>query len=413
MAGLGRNFTKLWAASTVSNIGDGIATAAAPLLIASITTDPVLVGMAMFVQQLPWLLFSLISGVYVDRLDRRTLIVVVNTLRALIIGGVAVAVWQDAATIPVIYAANFLLGTCETLGDNASATLIPAVVKDQDLPRANARMQTALVTVQRFAAPPSGAALFVLAAALPFAVNAATFVLAAGLVLLMRGVRQAPPPPAERRSVRADMAEGIRWLWGHRTIRLIAVSLLLMNITLMSGLSILVLYSRERLGLNEYGYGAFLTVTAAGGLIGALLAPRLQARFSDSLLLRIGLVIETLTHVGLALATTVWVAGPVMFAFGVHGAVLGAVTTTMRQRAVPERLRGRVQSVYLTFVFGGNALGALIGGPIAGWTGLTGPFWMSAAAMAVFTVFAWRPFGRHLARPASPRPAPDEVPAQR
>ncbi|MBE1563679.1 MFS family permease [Nonomuraea africana] len=139
---------------------------------------------------------------------------------------------------------------------------------------------------------------------------------------------------------------------------------------------------------------------AVGLLLGAAIAPRLQARFSDSLLLRVGLVIETLTHVGLALATTAWVAGPVLLAFGVHGSVLGAVITTLRQRAVPDELRGRVDSVYLWFSIGGAALGSLVGGVIARWLGITGPFWMSAVAMTVFTVLAWRPFGRRLA--ASP-----------
>ncbi|MDP9847053.1 MFS transporter [Streptosporangium lutulentum] len=399
MAGLGRNFNTLWAATAVSNIGDGIAAAAAPLLVASLTDDPVLVGLAVFVQQVPWLLFSLVSGVFVDRLDRRRLIVVINVLRGLIVGALTLAVWQDMATIPIIYAAGFLLGTCETLGDNASGTLVPMVVKSEDLPRANARMQTVFLVVNQFAAPPVGAALFVVAAALPFGINAVSFVLAAVLISTLRGVRQVVP--AGRRSVRADIGEGMRWLWHHSAIRMLAISLFLMNITLFAGFSILVLYSRERLGLNEYGYGILITVSAVGSLIGVMIAPRLQARFSDSLLLRIGLIIETLTHVGLALATTVWVAGPVLIAFGVHGSILGAVSVTLRQRSVPDELRGRVQSVYMMLVVGGSALGALVGGSIARWLGITGPFWVSAVVMAVLTVVAWRPFGRNFVSSAA------------
>jgi MFS family permease len=392
MAGLGRNFATLWAATVVSNIGDGIAVAAAPLLVASITDDPVLVGLAVFVQQLPWMLFSLVSGVFVDRLDRRRLIVVVNVLRGLVVGLLAVAVWRDVATIPLVYAAGFLVGTCETLGDNASGALVPMVVRSEDLPRANARMQTVFFAINGFVAKPVGAALFVVAAALPFGINAASFVLAAVLISTLRGVRQSVP--AERRSVRADIGEGMRWLWNHAAIRLLALALFLMNITLVAGFSILVLYSRDRLGLDEYGYGILIAASAVGSLIGARVAPRLQARFSDSLLLRAGLVIETLTHVGLALATTGWVAGAILVAFGIHGSILGAVSVTLRQRAVPDELRGRVESGYMMFVIGGSALGALIGGPIARWIGLTGPFWMSAVVMAVLTAVAWRPFGR-------------------
>ncbi|WP_329423830.1 MFS transporter [Streptosporangium sp. NBC_01495] len=394
MAGLGRGFNTLWAATIVSNIGDGIAAAAAPLLVASVTDDPVLVGLAVFVQQLPWVLFSLVSGVFVDRLDRRWLIVVVNVLRGLVVGVLALAVWQDMATIPVIYAAGFLLGTCETLSDNASGTLIPMIVKSADLPRANARMQTAFFAVNQFAAPPLGAALFVMATALPFGINAVTFVLAAVLFSTLRGVRRAAP--AERRSVRADIGEGLRWLWNHSTLRMLTVVLFLMNITYMAGFSILVLYSRDRLGLNEYGYGLLITAYAVGALTGAMIAPRLQRRFSDSLLLRAGLVVETLTHVGLALAGTVWVAGPVLIVFGVHCSILGAVSVTLRQRTVPDQLRGRVQSVYMMFAVGGFALGSLVGGLIARWIGITGPFWVSAVVMAVLMGVAWRPFGRRL-----------------
>jgi MFS family permease len=392
VAGLGRNFNRLWAAAAVSNIGDGIVAAAAPLLVASVTDDPVLVGLAVFVQQLPWLLFSLVSGVFVDRLDRQRLIVNVNLIRALVIGGLAVAVWHGAATIPVIYAAGFILGTCETLGDNASATLIPAVVKPADLPRANARLHAVLFLVNKFAGPPVGAAMFVLAAALPFGVNAVTFALAALFISTLRGVRGAPDAEPVRRTVRSDLAEGVRWLWREPVLRMITFVLFLMNVTMLAGFSILVLYA-GRLGLDEYGYGLLLTAGAVGGLVGVLVAPRLQARFRPSTLLRIGLLIETLTHVALALATDGWAAAAVLLVFGLHGSILGAVILTHRQRTVPAELRGRVQGAFMMLAVGGNALGALIGGPLARWLGITGPFWFSALAMTAVTVLAWRPFG--------------------
>jgi MFS family permease len=178
---------------------------------------------------------------------------------------------------------------------------------------------------------------------------------------------------------------------------MLTAALFLMNITFMAAFSILVLYSRDQLGLDEYGYGLLISAAAAGSLVGAMIAPRLQRRFSDSLLLRVGLVIETLTHVGLALAGTVWVAGPVLIIFGIHGSILGAVSVTLRQRTVPDELRGRVQSVYMMFSVGGMALGSLLGGLIARWIGITGPFWVSAVVMTVFTVVAWRAFGRQFA----------------
>ncbi|MEU6641438.1 MFS transporter [Saccharomonospora sp. NPDC046836] len=383
---LGADFAKLWTANAFTNIADGVALAAAPLLIASLTDDPVLVAGAVFVQQLPWLLFSLISGAYVDRLDRRRLLVVVNLLRGLVIGGLAVAVWSGTATIAMIYVAFFLVGT-------ASGAILPAIVDDAALPSANARLFALYFVANQFVAPPLGAALFAFAAALPFGVNAVAFVLA---VPLLGALARITPSSVERRPLWTEIGEGLRWLWGHQVLRMLALSICLMNITMLASFAILVLYARERLGLGEVGYGLLLTATAAGGLLGTTIASRLRARFPDSVLLRAGLVVETLTHASLALADAPWQAIATLVMFGVHGLLWGVVSTTWRQRVVPDRLRGRVNSVYLLFSVGGAALGSLISGPLAAAFGVTAPFWCSAVVMTGMTVTAWRTLGRRL-----------------
>jgi MFS family permease len=399
--GLGPDFRILWAANSVSTLGDGMVAAAAPLLVASVCDDPVLVGLAVFVQQLPWLLLSLVSGVLIDRLDKQRLIVAVNVLRAALTAVLTVAVWSGHASIPVIYVIAFLLGTGETLAETAAATLVPAVVRAELLPKANARLHGSYFVLNKFAGRPLGASLFVLAAAVPFGLDATSFLVAAVLVAAMRGVRQDRAPAAAAAggrspSVRADMAEGLRWLWDEPVIRMMSVALCLMNVTLIAGMSIMVLYARDRLGLSGVGYGLLLSASAVGGVFGVLLAPRLQSRFRVSVLLRAGLVVETLTHAGLAASTTAWAAASVLVAFGVHSSVLAGVETTFRQRRVPEELRGRVHSAFMMFAYGGNVLGALIGGPLAAWHGVTAPFWFSAAAMTLLTAVAWRPFGRNL-----------------
>ena len=108
---LGFRFRRLWTAATLTNLGDGAFLAAGPLLVASVSTDPLAVGGAVAVQQLPWLLFALVSGALVDRLDRRLLIVVVNVARALVLGLLAVVILLDVASLALIYAALFVLGT--------------------------------------------------------------------------------------------------------------------------------------------------------------------------------------------------------------------------------------------------------------------------------------------------------------
>src|SRR5262245_29770149 len=178
---------------------------AGPLLVASLTTDPALVAGAAFAQQLPWLLFSLISGAYVDRLDRRRLIVTVNLLRGLALGALVAAVASDIVSVPIVYAVFFLLGVGETLADTAAAAFLPAIVAADRLPSANARLMATFTIANQFLAKPLGAWLFVIAAALPFGMDALSFAVAAALVATIRPVVPAEPP-APRGSLRTDIA---------------------------------------------------------------------------------------------------------------------------------------------------------------------------------------------------------------
>ncbi len=389
---LGRGFVPLWSASAVSNVGDGISLAAGPLLVASLTDDPALIAGAAFAQQLPWLLFSLISGAYVDRLDRRLLVVSVNLVRATVLTLLAAAVAAGAHNVLLVYLAFFVLGTAETLADNASVTLLPSVVPAKALPSANARLMGTQILANQLVGPPLGAWLFVVAAALPFGANAATFLAAAALLSLLPRQVGRSSEPVERRRLRVEIAEGVRWLWHHRVLRMLAVSLSLMNLTLFGAFSILVLYARDRLGLPEIGYGLLLACSAVGGLAGSVVAGPLERRFGASLLLRVGLVIETATHLVFALTRSPWVAGVTYLVFGLHAIVWGVVTLSIRQRVVPARLLGRVNSVYYLFSIGGAALGALSGGLIARTFGLTAPFWTAFGLMVGLTAVAWRLF---------------------
>ncbi len=146
----------------------------------SLTGDPGLVAGAALVQQLPWLLFALLSGVYVDRLDRRRLIVSGSTPPgAAVLAGLAVTVATDTVTVPLIYVAFFLLGTGETLADSAYQAVLPSLVPDEHLERANARLMATFVVGNQLAAKPLGAYLFVVGAAVPFGFDATTFLVAA------------------------------------------------------------------------------------------------------------------------------------------------------------------------------------------------------------------------------------------
>ncbi|GHJ55000.1 MFS transporter [Micromonospora chersina] len=395
---LGPDFHRLWIASAVSNLGDGVTLVAAPLLVASLNPDPAAVAAAALAPQLPWLLLSLLSGALVDRLDRRRLIIAVNIGRALVLAALAGAVLAGTATVPLVCLAFFLTGVGETLADTAAGALLPSVVPADRLEQANSRLSATFMIGNQFVAKPLGAYLFVGAAALPFGFDAATFGTAALLLALLRWrpvpSATTPAPPVARRSLRADVAEGVRALWAVPVLRTLAGCIAVMNVAFCAAFAAFVLYARQRLGLAEVGYGLLLTASALGGLAGSTLATRLRFRFGTPALLRAGLLIEIALQLVLAGTRHPLVAGAALAVWGVHAMVWGVLVVSLRQRLVPDRLRGRVNSVYALADLGGAALGTVTGGVLARATGsILAPFWLAAATLTVLTALVWRRLG--------------------
>jgi predicted MFS family arabinose efflux permease len=251
-------------------------------------------------------------------------------------------------------------------------------------------MYANFTVLNQFAAKPVGAWLYVVSAAIPFAVNALTFALSAAL---LAGLRSVPAPPADRpRSrLRADIAEGVRWLLRHRLLRTLALTMAVGNVVFGAAFAIFVLYATERLGLTSVGYGVLLVAFAVGGLLGTVVAPRLIRSAGPPTLLRAGLVIETALHATLALTRSPWAVAAMIVVFGVHTTVWGVIVTTVRQRDVPPAMYGRITSVYALLDLGGAALGALLGGAVAAAYGIVATYATAAVAMAVLAVVVWRP----------------------
>jgi MFS family permease len=375
------------------------------------TGSPLVVSGTVFAATLPWLLFSLVSGGLVDRLDRRRVMVVVDWIRAVAIGGLGVAVTLHWGGVWLVYAVTFLLGTGETLFRAANLSVLPGLVPAELLERANGRLGAARTVAHDMLAGPLGGFLFAAAAATPFLLDAGSFAAGAVLLALLPGTFRAtvadPVPGAGtgRRSLRAEILEGTRWLLAHRLLRTLAVLIGLLNVTLTAALSILVLVATRRLGLGSVGYGLLFTALAVGGLLGALIGERLIRRFTASVTLRVGLVIETGFHLTLALSRSPIVVGVALAVFGVHGALWTIVSTSLRQRLTPEPMLGRVNSAYLFLAAGGNSLGALLGGLVATHFGLTAPYWIGFVVAAAVTAATWRVLDRPTIAAAYRQPA--------
>lgn len=396
----GTSFRWLVSSSWASNLGDGVALAAGPLLVASLTDSAFLVALAATLQWLPPMLFGLLAGVVTDRVDRRRLVAAMDLTRAGVLTGLTAAVWSGRESIGLVLAALFVLGTAEVFADNASATLLPMLVAKVDLATGNQRIQGGFLVANQMAGPPLGAALFALGSAVPFGAQAAVTALAAALVTKVRLPAHGRDPD-ERRHLWQEILEGLRWTARHPAVRTLVLTIFIFNITWGAAWSVLVLYAAQRLGLDEVGYGLIATVTALGGAVGMGAYGWLTRRLSLGQIMRIGLVIETLTHLGLALTRSPWVAMPIFFVFGAHAFVWGTTSTTVRQRAVPTHLQGRVGAVNLVGVTGGLVIGSLVGGALAqGWS-VTAPFWFAFAGSAVFVVLIWREL-RHIAHDDTP-----------
>lgn len=389
-ARLGSSFRWLWATSTVNNAADGVAIAAGPLLVASQTRDPFLVSLALLAEYLPAMVFGILGGAIADRVDRRRMVQVVNLGRAIVLAVLVATIVTGTVSIVVVLAALFVLGTAETFADSAASTLLPGIVRREDLGIANARMQGALLLTNQLLLPPIGAFLFAVGAAIPFAANAAGFVL--GAVLISRVVTRPPERIGEGSGLRGEMVEGIRWLLHHPPMRTLALTILAFNVTYGAAWSVLVLYARERLGMNEVGFGLLTTAIAVGGVIGIVSYGALERRFALGDIMRVGLMIETATHLVLAITTLPAVALVTLVVFGAHAFVWGTTSTVVRQRAVPDELLGRVGGVYRVALVGGIVIGTPIGGLLARTFEITTPFWFGFVGSAVLVAILWRQF---------------------
>jgi len=390
---LGSSFRWLLASSWTSQLGDGLALAAGPLLVASQTHRPFLVALAAVLQRLPWLVFGLHAGAFADRLDRRRMVVVSDALRVVVLVVLSATIATGRVNVAAVLLAMLLIGVAEVFTDSASRTLLPMLVRRDDLGIANARMMTGAIALNQLAGPPIGAFLFAAGMALPFVTQAVCVAL--GVVLVMR---VATPKGAVRQvvdtHVRQDIVEGVRWLLGHSAVRTLAVAILTFNVTWAAAWAVLVLYSTQVLGLGPVGYGALTTVAAAGGLLSTSCYGWLERHVPLALLMRGCLTLEVLMHLGFALNRSPAVAFAIMFGFGCYAFVWGTVSQSVRQRAVPTEFQGRVGAVYAVGLYAGIVIGQLLGGLIADHWGLIAPFWFAFVGSGVTLALMWRPLGQ-------------------
>jgi MFS family permease len=381
-AKLGRAYWKLWSATAISNLGDGVSGVAYPWLASAVTRSPLLIAAAGFASRLPWLVFTLHAGVITDRFDRRKLILAMDLFRGILTVFVGVVVLLNGESLPslnelssitdmetnwalyltLIFSA-FLFGLAEVLRDNSAQTLMPSVVAEENLERANGRMWSAESLTNSFIGPPLGSLLIGISIFIPFFFDAASFFVAVALIASISGsFKPVSQKPREKVNFKVEIKEGFSWLWAHPLLRPMAIILGFMNGLGSMITATYILFAQEVLKTSVFVFAVLGMAAAVGGIIGGLLAPKISEVLGSGPSLWLAMI---LAPIGSAIIgfTSTWQVVWVVTVFQTITAILwNTITVSLRQSIIPSHLLGRVNSVYRFFAWGSIPIGMFLGG---------------------------------------------------
>jgi len=376
MKGLPTNFWRLWGASAVSNLADGIFFIVLPLLAVRLTESPLLISGLALVSRLPWLVFVLIAGALADRMDRRRTMRNVQLFRVVAVGVLVVLSLVDGLSLPVLYVAALALGVAETFFDTAAQSILPSIVGKEQLPSANGRLYAVELVANQFVGPPLGGLLIVVS--LPLALGSSVIgyaIAAVGLSIIVGNFKPVRTGPPTR--LTADIGEGLRYLWDRPVLRTLAMMVGIMNLASAATQAIFVLFALGPMGLSEPEFGVLITTFAIGSLVGSFTAAALERRFGRVPLLFACVIVTAVGFAVPAFTTNVFIIGGSFAITGLVIVVWNVITVSLRQRIVPDHLLGRLNSAYRLLAWGTQPIGALAGGLIGQFIGLQAVFVMA------------------------------------
>ncbi|MGC0144487.1 MFS transporter [Pseudactinotalea sp. Z1732] len=418
---LGANYWKLFSASALTNLGDGLMAIAVVWLASALTRDPLWITLVGLASRLPWLLFSLPAGVITDRYDRRYLVAAMDVARFVVVAVFAVVLLlhQEGLPTPAELAAGapepaqstlllialilmaLLLGFAEVLRDNTAQTLLPSIVDKRLLEKANGRMWGAETALNNFVGPPLAGFLVAIAIAIPFGANAVFLAISAVLIFSLKGSfrpRGATVQRSKRIAWRAEIGEGFGWLWRHPVLRALALLLGASNLAGAIATALFVLFAQDVLGLFDgWQFGLLLTGIATGAIAGSLVAERVAAVLTEGRSLLSAMMTFGLGYTAIGLLSSGLAVWAVSVLIGFAIVLWNVITVSLRQRIIPDHLLGRVNSVYRFFGWGTMSLGVLVSGLLVTWLepglgrewALRTPFLAAGALSALLLPYAW------------------------
>ena len=405
------DFLRLWSAETISQFGTQISQVALPLVaVLELDASAFQVAALGTVEFLPFLLFTLPAGVWVDRLPRRPILVIADIGRACALGSIPAAAAIGHLTLVQLYVAGFVTGTLTVFFDVAYQSYLPSIVERSQLVDGNSKLEISRSVAQ--IGGPGVSGVLIRAFSAPYAVlaDAVSFLWSASFLFTIRRKEVVPERTAESPSLRRELIDGVRYLLGHRYWRGITMSTATFNFFNNVAFAILIVYLVRRLHMSPLTIGLTFTLASAGALAGAFLAGRIGTRLGIGRTILFGTIVDGLPLLLVPLAPRS-LAVPfivVSFALVEFGIVLYNVSSiSLTQALTPERLLGRVNASRRFVVWGTIPLGSLVSGTLASTIGLRPTMFVGAIGCTLAAIpIALSPVRHVKELPTEPEPAP-------
>src|SRR5690349_3450527 len=360
---MSRDFAKFWVGQTISNLGSSFTQWAVPLLVFQLTHSAVNLGIATAATFLPYLLFGLPLGAWMDRVDRKRAMVALDSINALVILSIPLAAQSGHLDVWLIYAVTFIQSTVFIAFSAGEFAAIPSLVSTDDLVTANGRIQATFSAAQVAGPLLAGVLVSFLPLAWVMGFDAASFAVSAVSLALIRGsFNVVSDEPKEATTILHDVREGLRYVLGHPVLRNISAMMALINFVGATTYAQLVLFATERLNASKFQIGLLFAAGSAGVVVTGLLAGRLRKRFSFTALAMTSLMLMGLCTIVFAGMRWFWPAVPLWGAAGGLGILFNINTGALRQAIVPNQLLSRVMSIASVLAWSAIPAGALIGG---------------------------------------------------
>ena len=391
---LGHDFSRIWSASLITNLVDGVLRLAAPLLAVSLTEDPILIGALSALGLLPWLFFAIPIGALVDRVDRRKALVIGNSLRAVIALFIAFAVSQDFINIWLLLISVFFFGICEVLVDTTSQAVLPQILDKSNYERGNSRLQISEVIVSQFAGAPLSGLLYAVSIALPFFFSTTGFILAGLLILLFPferaiNVRKEGDAGQAKLGLKGDIKFALNYLYQDKQIFSIVVITTLLGFFYSLSNAIAPLFILKELNVSPALFGVVLAIQGVGALAGSIAAPMVSKYLGRGKALAINVFFASLLVIFIGLSPNAYFFVAVSVLIGFTISVWNILLMSLYQSLIPPELYGRIHGARRTIVWGLMPIGALLGGVIAR-GGLRLPFLIGGSIATLIAFFSYK-----------------------